>query len=203
MNNDFRPKVDADRFVIQELADELLVYDLDKHCAYALNETSMVVWQNADGKHTITEIARELSDRVNRNLPEELVWMALERLERDGLIAIEKGIDRPRMGRREMIRDMAAIGAVSLPLIASIVAPLSSRAQSVIPLECATCLTKQHEADLCPTVCDDTILGDCHDNSGCGVGQIITQETCVECYARYVPGPSAATFSWHGRQYKP
>lgn len=199
------PKNDYHNVVVQELKDELLVYKLDTHRAYALNQTAAVVWQNCDGIKAVADIAADIKQATGREVSEDMVVWTLEKLGDEGLLDLSDwpGRSENRMQRREMLKRAGAATMIALPVITSLMAPRPTHAQSTIPIECATCLTKQHEADLCPTVCDATVLGDCHDNSGCGQGQIITQETCQECYARFVPGPSAATFSWHGRQYKP
>ena len=39
--------------VIDELPDEVLVYDLDRHKAHCLNQTAALVWQHCDGKMAI------------------------------------------------------------------------------------------------------------------------------------------------------
>lgn len=199
------PKNDFTDVVVQELREELLIYKLESNRAYALNQTAAIVWRNCDGIKTVAGIAEEIERESGMPVTEDLVLLTLERLTDEGLLGPLAGTSRSenRMRRREMLKRAGLATMAALPVITSLVAPRAAHAQSGVPLECATCLTKQHEADQCPAVCDATILGDCHDNSGCGQGQIIAQETCQQCYARFVPGPGAATFSWHGRLYKP
>lgn len=39
--------------VVQEFEKEVLIYDLNNHKAYTLNETSSLVWRMCDGKTSI------------------------------------------------------------------------------------------------------------------------------------------------------
>jgi hypothetical protein len=40
------PRVRKKNLIIDELADEVLVYDLDRHKAHCLNRTAALVWKN-------------------------------------------------------------------------------------------------------------------------------------------------------------
>src|SRR2546423_15689116 len=44
------PRARDARLVIQELPDELLVYDLERHRAHSLNRTAALVWRHCDWK---------------------------------------------------------------------------------------------------------------------------------------------------------
>ena len=50
-----------DNIVIQELRDEVLIYDLAKNKALCLNQTSAKVWQECDGTKSVSEISKTLS----------------------------------------------------------------------------------------------------------------------------------------------
>ena len=41
-----RPKSRTDNLVVQEMNDEVLVYDLDSNKAVCLNETAAIVWKS-------------------------------------------------------------------------------------------------------------------------------------------------------------
>jgi hypothetical protein len=68
-------------------------------------------------------------------VPEEFVWLALEQLGRDGLL--EERVARPEalagLSRRELIRRVGLAAAVTLPAVASIVAPTPADAASCLP----------------------------------------------------------------------
>ena len=205
MNSHFRPKVDSANYVIQELPDELLLYNLSTNKVFALNQTSGIVWQNCDGKKTVREIARALEVKLEESVPEELVWLTLERLQNHHLIEINEDsvVKEIKVKRREILRNAGLATMVALPLISSLTAPRAASAQSgAILAACSVCLTKTHDSVFCNDTCQDIVVGDCHDNSGCGQGLIISLVTCQECFAGLPEHSNASTVSWHGTQYK-
>ncbi len=205
MNYHFRPKADSSKFVIQELPDELLLYNLDTNRAFALNHTSGFVWQNCTGEKSVKEIAEDLEKELHQNVPEDLIWLTLERLQSEKLIEIEDPslISELKVNRRKMLKSAGLASLVALPLISSMIAPQPVNAQSgIIEMVCFACLTKTHEFNDCATICQDIVLGDCHNNAGCGQGLIfMTLQTCGECLGGLPPNGNASTISWHGRQY--
>src|SRR5207247_602529 len=72
--------------VIQELPDEVLVYDLDRDLAHCLNTTAAFVWQRCNGKQTTAQIARTLGDHLDCVVDEKIVWLALDQLGRNHLL---------------------------------------------------------------------------------------------------------------------
>ena len=80
---------------------------------------------------------------------------------------------------------MARRPLVALPLVVSLVAPLATHAASgaPAPVPCQACVMKSDGIGECPTVCDETVLGTCYSNSGCGTGQAVAVGvTCQECF---------------------
>ncbi|PYS79821.1 MAG: hypothetical protein DMF70_12375, partial [Acidobacteria bacterium] len=63
-SNQTKPLARKEGLVIQELPDEVLVYDLDRDRAHCLNETAAFVWQRCDGRTSTVEIARSLGQKV-------------------------------------------------------------------------------------------------------------------------------------------
>ena len=51
-----------ENLVVQEMDNELMIYDLTDNKAFCLNETSAIVWQLCNGKNSITKISSFLSD---------------------------------------------------------------------------------------------------------------------------------------------
>ncbi|MCA1593965.1 MAG: PqqD family protein [Acidobacteria bacterium] len=85
-NGHTRPRARADNLVVRELPDEVLVYDLERHRAVCLNRTAALVWKHCDGRRDAAGIARHLRGQLPEAMPEELVWLALERLGREHLL---------------------------------------------------------------------------------------------------------------------
>src|SRR2546423_1106875 len=76
------PRMRAHGLVIDELPDEVLVYDLDSHEAHCLNRSAALVWRACDGQHGPREIARKLTAELDAEFSEELVLLALSQLEK-------------------------------------------------------------------------------------------------------------------------
>ena len=129
------PRQRKHRLVIDELADEVLVYDLDRHRAHCLNQTAALVWRECDGKSTAAEIAQRLERKLAAPWNEDLVWLALRQLHQIHLL--EKSIKLPPrvlgMTRRQMMRNLGLAAAVAVPLVTSIVAPTAAEASTCLP----------------------------------------------------------------------
>lgn len=127
------PRMREQRLVIDELPDEVLVYDLDRHKAHCLNRTAAMVWRQCDGKTSPPEIARRLQQELDQPFNEDLVWLALRQL--DKIQLLEKPIVLPTqfagMSRREMVRALGIAAAV--PLVTSILAPTAAEAATCLP----------------------------------------------------------------------
>ena len=56
------PRARTSRLVTRDLGDELLVYDLDRHKAYCLNQVAMEVFRHCDGETTISDMALRIGN---------------------------------------------------------------------------------------------------------------------------------------------
>lgn len=135
------PKARTKDLITTELQDELLVYDRDSDRALCLNATAAGVWRHADGTRTVEELAALLSQEAGQTLDSEVVWFALARLQRAGLL--ESTPVRPdplRCTRRQLARRLGVTAAFTglVPAITAIVAPTAAEAATCKPLN-ATC----------------------------------------------------------------
>ena len=130
MENSLKPLARKNDIVVQELKGETLIYDLKSSKAYCLNETSALVWQLCDGTRTIFEVSDALSVRLKTLISEEFVWLALDQLDKDGLLEGEIENRFAGLSRREVIRKVGFASVVGLPIVSSVVAPPASMAQS-------------------------------------------------------------------------
>ena len=139
------PRAREHRLVVQELPDELLVYDLDRHKAHCLNRTAALVWRQCDGQTTVAEMARLVQREVKFPVDEAVVWLAVERLGRAHLLRerVIPPAGAPGLSRRDVMRKLALVGGLSilLPVVSSIVAPTAAQAASCITQ--ASCLARQ------------------------------------------------------------
>jgi hypothetical protein len=153
------PRKREHQLVIDELPDEVLVYDLDRHKAHCLNQTAALVWQHCDGKSGASQIARRLTKQLRAPFNEDLVWLALRQLEK--LHLLEQSISLPPeflgMSRRQMIRNLGLAAAVAVPVVTSIVAPTAA--------EASTCVSSGQPCSSSITCC--SVLG-CNGMPGAG-----------------------------------
>jgi hypothetical protein len=126
------PLARTKELVVQQSDNELLIYDLRRNKAICLNETSALVWELCDGKHSVSEISDEMSKRLKVLVSEELVWLALDQFKKDRLLENDEMLDSNFVGlsRRALIKKVGFSTAIALPLITSIIAPSAAMAQS-------------------------------------------------------------------------
>jgi hypothetical protein len=112
--------------VVQELGKEFLIYDLNTHKAYNLNETSTIVYKACDGNTSFDEL------RVKNNFTDDIIFLALDELKKESLLEENQAYNSPfsGMSRREVIRKVGFASMIALPVISSLVAPAAAMAQS-------------------------------------------------------------------------
>jgi hypothetical protein len=152
-NKSFRPRARRDGLVVRELADEVLVYDLERHRAVCLNRAAAVVWRGCDGRTGIEGLTRRLSAELGEPVTADVVWLALDQLGSDRLL-----VERARrpggasaLTRRELIKRAGLAAAVALPVVTSIVAPTAAQAASCLPSGAACTSPAQCCSGLCPS----------------------------------------------------
>lgn len=120
------PLARNEALVVEELGDELLVYDLKRDEAHSLGTVAAQVWKACDGKTTIDELASQLG--LDRDAVVEAV---------DGLgvcMLLDEGPDSAddasRLTRRGLSLKAVKLGAAAAatPLIVSIAAPTAAMA---------------------------------------------------------------------------
>jgi len=120
------PKARTQNFVVQETANEVLIYDLATNKAFCLNETAAIVFNACDGKTPFAELSRKY------DFTDELIFLTLDSLSKENLLVenFENPLDR--MQRREVLKRIGLSSMVILPLISGIIAPNAAQAQSGI-----------------------------------------------------------------------
>lgn len=132
------PQARCDRLIVQEMGEETVIYDEQRDRIHLLNRTAALVWGRCDGTRTASEIAGILQGELAAPVTEEIVWFALDRLDKAHLL--RERLARPpavSLSRRQMLRKAALVGGISLllPVVQSMVAPTPAMAMSI---GCAT-----------------------------------------------------------------
>ena len=184
-----------DELVVQELPDEILIYDLKSQRAHCLNQTAAFVWNHCDGATPPSEIAVLMEKEWRKPVSEDAVWIALKQLNQANLLQ-SSPVFPAGVSRRAAMRRLGLAAAVALPLVTSVMAPTAAMAATgdVPPVVCQACRKKSDGA--CPTDCTTAVLGTCYDNAGCGNGQVLSGMGCVSCQACFAAFPAGATISW-------
>jgi coenzyme PQQ synthesis protein D (PqqD) len=150
-----RPKARDEDLVVEQVGDELLIYDVERDKAHCLNETAALVFMKCDGERGIEELTALLSDDSGQPVHEEVVRAALVRLRDAHLLdgPASSARERHEWSRRQVLRKVGFAGAAAglvLPVVKSIVTPTPAEAQA------SDCL--EHGA-ICNTGCRCTGFG--------------------------------------------
>ena len=168
------PRARQDELIVEELQDETLVYDLNRHKARCLNRTAALVWRHCDGRTRVSEVAALLEEQSATPTDEAVVWMALDRLSRTHLLGepVTLPADRAQYSRRKMLRTLGRAAGISLllPVIESIVAPLAAAQGSCVTNcggvpDCNPCTTGSQCNRQC---CNSSCVSSGQARQGCG-----------------------------------
>lgn len=120
------PKARTENLVVQELADEVLIYDLTNNKAYCLNSTAAKIYNACDGKTSFETV------RSNYRFDENMIFLSLDELKKENLILTDETYQSPLQGlsRREAVRKVGLASLTALPIISAIVAPQAANAAS-------------------------------------------------------------------------
>lgn len=136
--------------IIEELPDEVLVYDSERDSAMCLNQTAARVWKLCDGKTTPAHMASLIENELQIAGGDEVVSLALIHLEKAHLLTQETPAHPSGMSRREVVRRLGVSAAV-LPVIAIIQVKPAGQVQSCIPLGNGC----KFDGDCCSGCCSD------------------------------------------------
>jgi len=138
-----KPRARTDDLVVEELDDELLVYDGKTKRAHCLGVTAARVWRACDGETDVEALS------VSLELSPDAVSQAIEELERTELLenqglqvlngsSANGNSNGNGITRRDLTRRSAQVGSavIAAPLILSITAPTAAAAATPTPAVC-------------------------------------------------------------------
>src|SRR5262245_59882881 len=116
---------------VEQLGDELCIYDWKRHQVHTLNATATALWRHCDGETTIPEMVDRLGEEWNTANSEPLVELGISQLTAARLLqgGVTRRAERSGLSRRDLIRRLGP-AAVLIPVITSITAPTPLEAQS-------------------------------------------------------------------------
>ena len=138
------PLARSEGLILEELGDEVLVYDLSSDTAHCLSPDAASVWQKCDGNTSIDDLATQV------DLSAERVQDALHELERCELLMQPPTLSGDGHTRRELSLKVAKVGAAAaaMPMIVSVAAPAPAMAATL-------------------AFCANFSSGNCGSNTGC------------------------------------
>jgi hypothetical protein len=129
-----KPKARQRQLLVQEVGDELVVYDQARNKAHRLNRTAAIVWRHCDGQNKVADLTGVLQRELDPSADDDLVWVSLDRLETAHLFQdpIGRSADQRRSSRRRFLEKVGRIAMLSLlvPVVESVVAPTAAQARS-------------------------------------------------------------------------
>ncbi len=130
------PKARQENLVIQELENEILIYDIKSNKCFCLNESLKLIWHLCDGKNSANEISNLMSQNFRTIVSENFILLGLRELYREDLLEKEGDLEFSflKSSRRELIKNIGFASIITLPIISSVVVPSVAMAQSVTGL---------------------------------------------------------------------
>jgi hypothetical protein len=158
MNSSQVPVARKQGLVVQEMPEEVLIYDLDTNKAHCLNKTAAFVWKSCDGNKSVADITKSFESDFGSPVQEDLVWLAIEQLNDKNLLSESLQTNFKGQNRREVIKKIGFASVVAIPIVASLTAPSSALASAscacVVPADCATQMG-------CPSTVNCNMAGVC------------------------------------------
>jgi hypothetical protein len=127
------PAARTERLVIEEVGDETLVYDLDRHAAHTLNRPAALVWKACDGKKTLAELAEAVPGELSPADRRGATRLALDQLSKAHLLAapVVLRAETISQSRRALLLKIGIAASVALiPLVTSVGVPPAYAQQS-------------------------------------------------------------------------
>lgn len=159
--NQMLPRARTSELVVRELPNEVLVYDLERDRAHCLNLSAALIWKHCDGKMTVAKMAQLLEQEFATPVDEQVVWLALQQLDKFRLLQERVTIptNGPGVSRRDVVRRIG-VAALVLPVIVSISVPTAAAVASCRP-NGTGCTTF---SQCCSSCCS---AGTCKDPNNC------------------------------------
>jgi hypothetical protein len=168
-SSNLKPLARSDDLVVQEVEDEVLVYDELRARAHCLSADAARVWRACDGRKAPDAIAAELL------MPEDAVLQALAEIESKDLLDTGPELSNGNGAtRREFSLKVAKLGALgaTVPMIYSVAVPIPAAAATPTPAQCL--FYSADSCDGCTGIC-----GCCCCCQGCSA---TTVPSCKICF---------------------
>jgi hypothetical protein len=126
MNYSQKPVARREGLVIQEMPDEVLVYDSRTDKGFCLNQTAAFVWKSCTGENSVTDIVKRFEGETGNAAQNDLIWLAIDQLNERNLL--ETNLPKKFAGesRRSVLKKIGFASMVAVPVIASMASEAKS-----------------------------------------------------------------------------
>jgi hypothetical protein len=131
------PTARSKDLLVEEVAGELLIYDVASDRAHCLNPTAAAIWKHCDGSRSTPELASHLFPSLSSREGEQLVTLGIERLRWRRLLDEAGHVQAMDLSKRQLVKRIAMVATAAgilAPLVSSIVAPTPANALSCTPV---------------------------------------------------------------------
>ena len=146
--------------VVQEMPDEVLIYDLNSNKAHCLNSAAALVWRSCNGTNSIADIVREFETAGAGRVSEDFIWLAIDQLNEKDLLESRIPVKFGGSSRRQAIKAIGLGAVAALPVVASLMAP----ATALGSVSCACTSSAQCASLNCPSPVNCNPTGICAPN---------------------------------------
>ncbi|WP_103125542.1 PqqD family protein [Nostoc cycadae] len=133
------PVARTENLLIQEVGEELIVYDETRDTAHCLSAIAVRVWYLCNGQNTVETIARLLQEEFEFPPNQKVDWhglvqLTLAELEQFHLLdaAVTEPLNSPQTSRRQVLKKVSLVGGFAIgslfPAIKSIIVPTPAMA---------------------------------------------------------------------------
>jgi hypothetical protein len=139
------PAARDEGLLIEHVANDVVVYDVESKEAHCLSSLPAVVFTHCDGQTSLSSLATIASEELGETVTETTVEDVIAQLQARDLLASARVSESDAYTRRTMLRKSAIVGGVvaGAPLISSVFAPPALAANSATcgRLLCCPCCT--------------------------------------------------------------
>jgi len=130
LDTDF-PKARNRDLLIEDVGDELLIFDIGSNRAHCLNGSAAAIWQHCDGTRSIATLAEHLFPGLEPTDGQRLIGVGVARLRRRRLVENSTTDASVDLSKRHMVKKMAILAAAAgfaAPIVSSVLAPTPAHA---------------------------------------------------------------------------
>ena len=167
-NSQQRPVARKEGLVIQEMPDEVLVFDLETNKAHCLNQTAAFVWKACNGTNSVADITQSFGNQSGKPVDENLVWLAIDQLNENNLLAEKLQANFGGQSRREVIKKIGLAAVIALPIVSSLVAPTAALAVACSGTDNTPCVGNGVPGRCCGGNCCEGQAFPCNGSMTCG-----------------------------------